>query len=131
MRHHFNVVPRLQDDTGGHSPKGVTLSYNITAWRIADLQLALPKDFDFRRWLEAQPVRDERGYENVGRRWCLEEKDDCRVLLDQAARTWELSLSGIDMGLKGVIGEDGKLEITEIVDWRGDCSGILYSDILI
>src|SRR5579859_3086604 len=109
MRHRFNVVPRLQDDTGGHSPKGVTLSYNITAWRFGDLRLSLPKDFDVRRWLLAQPDRDEKGSENTGKRWCLED-GTCAVLVDPAARTWTLKL--LDPALSGILADDDSLVLT-------------------
>jgi hypothetical protein len=102
------------------------VSYNITGWKLEALRLALPLDFDFQSWLRSQPDRDEQGYENVGKRWCLE--DGCAVLRDLAASTWKLSLSGKEIA--GTI-EGNKLVAAKLTGWTGDCSGILYSDILL
>ena len=104
------------------------MSYNITAWRFGDLRLSLPKDFDFRRWLLAQPDRDEKGSENTGKRWCLED-GTCAVLVDPAARTWTLKL--LDPALSGILADDDSLVLTDLRGWTGDGSGYLYSDILI
>lgn len=102
------------------------MSYNITSFKTKSMHLAFPINFDFQAWVRAQPDRTVQGYENAGKRWCLEEKDDAHIWTDLAARTWKLPL--LNQELTGVI-EGDTLTVTEM-DWRGDGSGHLYSDIL-
>lgn len=103
------------------------MSYNITAWKIQHFHLELPLTFDFQSWVQSQPRRDEKGYENTGRRWCLEDGDS-DVLINLAASTWKLSMSGKE--LSGII-KDDKLIAETLNSWTSDGSGILYNDILI
>lgn len=100
------------------------MSYNITAWKVRSMRLVLPLDFHFRHWLESQPDRDKDGYENTGKRWCLE---DSSLTLNLETRTWTLDASGQE--LAGTI-EDDQLVATD-VDWTSDGSGRLYGDILL
>src|SRR5260221_723638 len=103
------------------------MSYNIDTWKIQSLRFELPRNFDFQEWLDKQPDRNERGYENVGKRWCVEESEEIHVLLNEAKQTWQLEMS--NQSLSGKI-MDEKLVVTEI-DWRGEGSGHMYHDILL
>jgi hypothetical protein len=104
------------------------MSYNITKWKIRELHLELPLTFDFQHWLTTQPDRTEKGYENVGKRWCLEEREPIAVQVNLTAQTWKLDILGNE--LSGDIVED-RLMTLAMEDWTGDCSGHLYSDILL
>src|SRR5258708_35424659 len=90
------------------------MSYNISSWKTRHLHLELPVDFDFQQWLTTQPNRDEKGYENVGKRWCLEEEE--HVQADLVGNTWRLLLIG-DCDLSGII-ENNLLSVTDL-----NCSG--------
>src|SRR5579859_5456992 len=104
------------------------MSYNITGWKVRTINLTLPLTFDFRQWLHMQPNRDEKGYENVGKRWCLEDEES-KLLVDFASQTWKLVCSGPT--LSGVIVNGDSLALTDFEGWTGDGSGHLYSDILL
>lgn len=105
------------------------MSYNITSMKASKVSLRLPLDFDFTKWIAEQPSRDEHGYENIGRRWMLE--DPVAISANLAEGTWQLSLFGEDdKVIKGII-EDGALVATALEDWEGDGSGYLYSDVLL
>jgi hypothetical protein len=105
------------------------MSYNITAWKIRHIHLELPLTFNFQEWLREQPDFTERGYENVGKRWCLEDRDSL-VRCSLADGTWNLCASGHD--LSGIIqGDTLLMSDPKALDWTGDGSGHLYSDILI
>jgi len=69
------------------------MSYNITEWKVRTINLTLPLIFDFRQWLHMQPDRDEKGYENVGKRWCMEDEES-KLLVDFASQTWKLACAG-------------------------------------
>jgi hypothetical protein len=101
------------------------MSYNITNWKIRELHLELPLTFDFQEWVKSQP--DQRGgYENVGKRWCLEDKSAVQINL--ATQMWRLNIQGSEIA--GEIAE-GKLMTLGIDAWMYDGSGTLYSDILL
>lgn len=105
------------------------MSYNITSMKVSKVSLTLPLRFDFMKWITEQPSRDERGYENFGRKWLL--KDPVAILANLAEGTWKLSLFGEDdKVIKGII-EGDTLVATELEYWSGDGSGHLYSDVLI
>jgi hypothetical protein len=101
------------------------MSYNISTWKLKTLKLELPRTFDFNQWVDLQPERDERGYENIGVRWCKEE--EARIEADLAANTWRLEV--FNQELSGTI--VGDTLVTKELDWRGEFSGHLYSDILL
>ena len=104
------------------------MSYNITNWKIRQLYLELPSDFDFEQWLRNQPDFNEKGYENVGKRWCLKETTYPEAIqANLAKKTWKLDLQS--QMLSGII--EGNKLITSDLDWRGDGSGHLYTDILL
>jgi len=118
------------------------MSYNITSWRTGHLHMELPIDFDFQGWLRGLPDRDEEGHENVGKRWLLE--DDAQIFVELAPsqpaikaevsaliapeNTWKIDMC--NQAISGIIKED-RLMVTALNDWTGDCSGILYNDILL
>lgn len=105
-----------------------TMSYNITSMKVSKVSLRLQLHFDFMEWITDQPARDERGYENIGRRWLLE--DPVAISANLAEGAWQLSLFGEDdKVIKGII-EDGALVATALEDWEGDGSGYLYEDVL-
>lgn len=105
------------------------MSYNITSMKVSKVSLRLPLHFDFMKWITGQPARDERGYENIGRRWLLE--DPVAISANLAEGAWQLSLFGEDdKVIKGII-EDGALVATALEDWEGDGSGYLYEDVLL
>jgi|SRR5579859_22922 len=103
------------------------MSYNITAFKQSSISLNLPLTFDFMEWVRTLPDRDQRGYENVGKRWCLEDRSPTAVNANLAQKTWELDFT--TQSLSGTI-ENNELLVTDI-DWRGEGSGHLYSDILL
>jgi hypothetical protein len=103
------------------------VSYNITAMKVRSIHLELPLTFDFQHWLQEQPRKDKQGYENYGRRWCLEAGEEVTAKL--AKGTWKLGLGMADITLSGTIQGD-KLIATKI-DCRGDGSGYIYSDIIL
>jgi len=96
--------------------------------KVSKVALKLPLLFDFMEWIAEQPSLDKHGYENTGRKWCLE--DPTTVSANLAARTWKLSLWGNDKTLKGII-EGDSLVVTELEGWTSDGSGILYNDVLL
>lgn len=105
------------------------MSYNITRMKVSKVSLRLPLDFDFMMWIAGLPERDEKGYENIGRRWCLE--DPTTISSNLADRTWKLSLFGEDdKVIKGII-EDEALVACALEDWEGDGSGYLHDDVLL
>ncbi len=105
------------------------MSYNITNMKVSKVSLRLPLDFDFMAWIAGQPSRNNNGYENIGRRWLLE--DPTTISLNLAERTWKLSLFGDDdKVIKGII-EDDAFVVTALEHWEDDGSGILYSDVLL
>ena len=104
------------------------MSYNITNMKVRELHLELPLTFDFQHWLITQPDRDKRGYENTGKRWCLEDREPIAVQANLAAQTWKLDILGCE--LSGEIVE-GRLMTLALDGWKGDCSGDLYGDILL
>lgn len=105
------------------------MSYNITSMKVSKVSLRLPLDFDFMMWIAGLPERDEKGYENIGRRWCLE--DPTTISLNLADRTWKLSLwSENDKVIKGIIDDDAFV-VTALEHWTSDGSGHLYSDVLL
>lgn len=105
------------------------MSYNITNMKVSKVSLRLPLDFNFMEWIAGLPERDERGYENIGQRWVLE--DPTTISSNLANRTWKLSLFGDDdKVIKGII-EDNAYVATALEYWSSDGSGILYNDILI
>lgn len=101
------------------------MSYNITGLKRRSIHLELPLDFDFQAWVRAQPVRTEQGYENIGRRWCLEE--NAAIAVNLAEHTWKLGI--FNQELSGRV-EDNAL-VCYALDWTGEGSGNLYSDILL
>lgn len=102
------------------------MSYNISTWKIRSLDLRIPKSFRFMAWVEALPATDERGYENVGRRWLLARP--AYILLDAETQTWKLDL--MNQSLSGDIAGDVLL-VRDINNWTDDFSGYLYHDILL
>lgn len=105
------------------------MSYNITSMKVSKVSLRLPLDFDFMEWIAGQPSLDKHGFENIGRRWLLE--DPVAILANLAEGTWQLSLFGEDdKVIKGII-EDNALVAYALEDWEGDGSGYLYSDVLL
>lgn len=103
------------------------MSYNITRMKVSKVSLRLPLDFNFMEWITGQPSLDKHGYENTGRRWCLE--DPVAVSANHADGTWQLSLIG-DKTIKGVI-EDDAFVVTALEHWINDGSRDLYNDILL
>ncbi len=103
------------------------MSYNISGWKLRSIHLALPLTFDFQTWVRSQPDLDERGYTNYGKLWCIEEQDTAVIQTNLAAQTWKLEICNQE--LSGVIDDDAL--IVTALDWRGDSSGYLYSDILL
>lgn len=107
------------------------MSYNITNMRTKHVYAELPPDFDFEQWVRGLPDR-KNGYENVGKRWLLEDFDGHRLTstsLVPATNTWSISMC--NQGISGIIDGDGKRIVASLDDWTGDCSGILYIDILL
>ena len=105
------------------------MSYNITSMKVSKVSLRLPLDFDFTKWITDQPARDEHGYENIGRRWLLE--DPVAISANLSEGTWKLALSGNDdKVIKGII-EGNSLIATELEYWSGDGSGYLHDDVLL
>lgn len=94
------------------------MSYNISRWKIRDIHLVLPQDFNFPNWLSTQP-------DSVGKKWCMESED--RVWCDLAHQEWKLPLSGHE--LSGVI-HDNRLIAVQI-ECSADGSGHIYSDVLL
>jgi hypothetical protein len=103
------------------------MSTNIITWKIREIRLVLPIAFDFQQWVQSQPDRDKDGYANIGKRWCLEEWDKAVIWTNLAAQTWKLDV--LDHTLSGMI-ENDTLVATKL-DWTGEESGYLYSDILL
>jgi hypothetical protein len=104
------------------------MSYNITTWKVRSIRLEMPIAFSFQEWLKVQPSTGTDGYENVGKRWCLE--DGSTIQCDLSDGTWKLCASG--QTLSGSIQGD-KLIASDphALEWAGDGSGHLYSGILI
>lgn len=102
------------------------MSYNITRFKVRRLELELPLTFDFLQWVRGLPDTDEEGHENIGKRWCLED-EDIAIKTDLARATWSLEL--FDQELRGAI--ENNRYITNAIDWQGEFSGYLYSDILL
>lgn len=98
------------------------MSYNITSWKIRRIHLELPLTFNFRAWLKEHPA-------GPGVRWCLEDNESA-CLCNLGENTWKLVASG--HALSGII-EGDKLILNDpkSLNWRGDCSGHLYSDVLL
>lgn len=104
------------------------MSYDITSWKIGKVHLVLPLAFDFEAWLHTQPDEVKHGYENFGKRWCLEAGEKNTVQCNLAKNTWKLPVCGNE--IKGVI--DGQyLVAIELGGWTSDGSRHLYHDILI
>ena len=104
------------------------MSYNITNINVSKVYLKLPLRFDFTKWITDQPKVDKNGYENIGRRWCVE--DRIAVSANLGKGTWELSLMGGKKTIRGVIDGDS-LVATALESWTGDGSGHLYSSALL
>ena len=109
--------------------KDILMSYNITGWKVSAVHLELPRLFDFHAWVAALPEKDEQGYENSGRRWCLQDTRS-GVTADLARGTWTLHASG--KTLSGVIeGETYVACDPDRLDWTDDGSGHLFRGILL
>jgi len=67
------------------------MSYNISALRVRSIDLKFPLDFNFQSWLQTQPDQGKQGYENIGKRWCIQSEN--RVQVDLSQQTWELDSS--------------------------------------